>query len=512
MSLLLDALRQAEKNKDSKSIDDFGTEKESKSDASESKPSNSTEMEILPNFDLSSEKKSKNIQQTEDTEQNTKPDLTDVNDSALPQTDLEETENTLVELSIIQQDTIEAESISDVIREPEAINVTTVAESSNNTKTPESDAETKVEETILPVSDTESSVVEEKTLTNNSDDAKNILEVSSQNNTKNIYWILIILVLAILAAAGYLYSLTVPASYHDEPDYLNADMIDDTLITGEIAPTTDLAQTEHQKKLASPVHQPDHLGNIQNQGVMNTNQTRNNTSLTKHPVSKTETPHANNSFSEFSIVADNNKVDYPDAVKVKIRRQSSAEFIKLKQAYTAYQNKNYSTAKTLYTQILQKNHANTDALNALGDLEMKTGNSTRARVFFEKSLQHDGNQVFPQQALIRLENSQSPQDQESHFKSLTETHPNQAQTHATLGSLYLSQQRWKEAQGSYFNAVALDPDNPDYQYNLAISLEHLEKPDIALRYYQRALELSQNKTALFDKTIVQTRIKQLQVQ
>ena len=56
----------------------------------------------------------------------------------------------------------------------------------------------------------------------------------------------------------------------------------------------------------------------------------------------------------------------------------------------------------------------------------------------------------------------------------------------------------------------LQPDNPDYAYNLAVGLEHLNQPKLALTYYRKAIELSfQKGHANFDQKRVIERIGQL---
>ena len=66
------------------------------------------------------------------------------------------------------------------------------------------------------------------------------------------------------------------------------------------------------------------------------------------------------------------------------------------------------------------------------------------------------------------------------------------------------------AQSAYFQAYQMQPDNPDYAYNLAIGLEHLSQPKLALTYYRKALELSfQKGPANFDQNRVIERIGQL---
>ena len=69
--------------------------------------------------------------------------------------------------------------------------------------------------------------------------------------------------------------------------------------------------------------------------------------------------------------------------------------------------------------------------------------------------------------------------------------------------------RWNEAQAAYFEAQRLETDSPDYAFNLAISLERIQQPHLALEYYQRALKLAQTKAAAFDVAVAKARIQQL---
>ena len=80
----------------------------------------------------------------------------------------------------------------------------------------------------------------------------------------------------------------------------------------------------------------------------------------------------------------------------------------------------------------------------------------------------------------------------------------------TAPRTWARQSAWPAAQAAYFQAYNLQPDNPDYAYNLAIGLEHLEQPKLALTYYRKALDLSFKKGhANFDQNRVIERVGQL---
>ena len=68
----------------------------------------------------------------------------------------------------------------------------------------------------------------------------------------------------------------------------------------------------------------------------------------------------------------------------------------------------------------------------------------------------------------------------------------------TLGNQLAQQGRWAEAQQEYFKAYSAEPDNADFAYNLAVSLDHLRQSRQALDYYQRAIALGEKRGASFD--------------
>jgi len=79
----------------------------------------------------------------------------------------------------------------------------------------------------------------------------------------------------------------------------------------------------------------------------------------------------------------------------------------------------------------------------------------------------------------------------------------------SLGNLYAGQGRWSEAQAAYFDAHRLDPGNADILFNLAVSLDHLGQPRLALGYYERALEMSTREAAQFDAAALSRRVAEL---
>ncbi|MBS3965479.1 MAG: tetratricopeptide repeat protein [Methylomonas sp.] len=210
---------------------------------------------------------------------------------------------------------------------------------------------------------------------------------------------------------------------------------------------------------------------------------------------------------------------------IEIRRQRRVPDIaeRLDDAYRAYQNRDDITATRLYQEVLAAKPGNIDALLGLGAIAERQGNTAQARHWFERALSLDGTQSFALNALARLADANqsdenqsdanlpnaNPSERESRLKHLIDKNLANAATHAALGNLYVTSQRWRDAQSAYFAAVGLEPDNALYQYNLAIALDHLNKHDAALRYYRQALYLSEQQTPPFDRAALLLRIQQL---
>ena len=77
----------------------------------------------------------------------------------------------------------------------------------------------------------------------------------------------------------------------------------------------------------------------------------------------------------------------------------------------------------------------------------------------------------------------------------------------SLGNLYARHNRWADAQQAYFQALPNHPDNPDYNYNLAVSLDRIGQRQAALKYYDTAVTLTDSGHAGFDSAVALARIQ-----
>ena len=103
----------------------------------------------------------------------------------------------------------------------------------------------------------------------------------------------------------------------------------------------------------------------------------------------------------------------------------------------------------------------------------------------------------------------SPEDTETQLKLMIRNEPNSPYLNFALANAYGAQNRWTEAQGYYFRALQNNPEDPNYAYNLAVSLEHISQPASAITYYRLALENIESGLATFNRDLVDERLQLL---
>jgi tetratricopeptide (TPR) repeat protein len=181
--------------------------------------------------------------------------------------------------------------------------------------------------------------------------------------------------------------------------------------------------------------------------------------------------------------------------------------------YEAFQAGNLAVAKQDYQRLLQTDPWNRDALHGLAAIAQREGRGSDAEALYARLLEADPRDALAQGALfgLRAQRGQGdPVAAESRIKSLLATQPDSAALQFALGNVYARQNRWSEAQQAYFQALTGDADNPDYLFNLAVSLDQLHQAKLAGQYYGRALTAADARPAAFDRDQAANRLRELQ--
>ena len=178
--------------------------------------------------------------------------------------------------------------------------------------------------------------------------------------------------------------------------------------------------------------------------------------------------------------------------------------------YAAFQASDLAKARSEYQQALRDEPANRDALLGLAAVEMRAQRYDLADSYYRRVLQADPRDPHAQAGMLALRSEQlDPVQVESRVKTLIAADREANVLYFTLGNQYAQQGRWAEAQQAYFKAFATDPDNPDFAFNVAVSLDQLRQPKLALEYYRRALALAEKRGANFAAEAARTRVQQL---
>ena len=176
-------------------------------------------------------------------------------------------------------------------------------------------------------------------------------------------------------------------------------------------------------------------------------------------------------------------------------------------AYSAYSSGDYDNAERLFTKTLSKEPENINALLGLGGIGVAQGNYLVAINYYQKVLDIKPNNLYAFEAISNLSGHlELNKSWESELRDMALKYPNSAVLQYAQGNLYARQNDWLSAQQSYFQAYALEPGNPDYMMNLAVSFDHLGKYAMASQYYTQALAFADNTKVSFDKKRVKDRL------
>jgi Tfp pilus assembly protein PilF len=179
-------------------------------------------------------------------------------------------------------------------------------------------------------------------------------------------------------------------------------------------------------------------------------------------------------------------------------------------AYQAFMNGDDVTAQRNYRQVLQSDIRNTDALLGMAAIAARQSRNDDAAGWYGKVLEVEPRNTVALSALAANTSQADLVATESRIKNLIAQQPEAAYLREALGNLYADKGQWPAAQQAYFDAFHMDASNAEYAFNLAVSLDQLGKPNLALDYYKRALSLIPATGSNIDRAQLESRIKQLQ--
>ena len=185
--------------------------------------------------------------------------------------------------------------------------------------------------------------------------------------------------------------------------------------------------------------------------------------------------------------------------------------------YVALSSGDYPLAKRRYAEAIAANTNSADAHLGFATAAARGGEAADLALavrHYQRVLEIDPRNSTANAALIVLAGGgstngapRSVAEQEGALRMIVSQDPSAANAHFLLGNLYAENRRWRDAQQAYFEAARLQPQNADYNYNLAVSLDHLGQGAAAADFYKRALAATSK--GQFDTAAVDRRIRAL---
>ena len=182
--------------------------------------------------------------------------------------------------------------------------------------------------------------------------------------------------------------------------------------------------------------------------------------------------------------------------------------------YAALRSGDLDGASQAYERALRDDPASRDALLGMASIQLRSNSVDAAEASFRRVLRLHPQDSYAAAQLAALQSGSDPVSAMSQVNNLIAREAGSTDTgngalQFIQGNQLAAQGRWNEAQQAYFNAHRADPNNPDYCYNLAVSLDRIYESRLARDFYAKSLELARSRPAGFDTARAQTRLGQL---
>ncbi len=196
-----------------------------------------------------------------------------------------------------------------------------------------------------------------------------------------------------------------------------------------------------------------------------------------------------------------------------VSRQAAVDDISesIRRGYEAYQAGDYASAELAYRDALAEDPHQRDALLGAAAVAVQLNRQEEALRFYQQRLARAPKDEYAQAGILALTASSDNNPQfDSELNRLLREFPNAAHLHFLKGSLFAAREQWGAAQLAFFEAWQRDNKNPNYAFNLAVAMDHIQVPKEALHFYQQALLLSTGRQVGFSMAAVQQRVQELE--
>lgn len=234
-----------------------------------------------------------------------------------------------------------------------------------------------------------------------------------------------------------------------------------------------------------------------------------NTPNPQRAASVREPTAQQNAAAESNLQAAQSALNQMETPPQIVRRQLSASVDPdVTRGYRALQQNQFSQAREAYSQVLSRIATQRDALLGIAYAHHALGDTTQAVATLRRLIE-----LYPRDSdaisALYLIGGGDPLEQESRLKQMLERSERPSALHYALGVLYFEQSRYGEAERAFDRAFSIEPEQPDYAFNLALALDRLGRTREAARQYVVALNLANQASSVFSRDLARARVRAL---
>ena len=179
-----------------------------------------------------------------------------------------------------------------------------------------------------------------------------------------------------------------------------------------------------------------------------------------------------------------------------------------------YRYGNLDEAEKAFRTVIATQPTNVSALLGLAKVHQSRGNRKLALSTLLKAAEYSPNDpnIIGELISIQAENASSKVIEQRILGLLAKADNSnvRAKLLFALGNAYARDKSWIDARNSYRAAHALNANNPDYLYNLAVISDYMLDKKGALSYYQGAIDAARGNPSSFDHGVARNRIAELE--
>ena len=179
---------------------------------------------------------------------------------------------------------------------------------------------------------------------------------------------------------------------------------------------------------------------------------------------------------------------------------------RLEDAYAAWRGGDLGRARAGYERVLATTPRSVDAQLGLGAIALREGQPQAARDHYARALELAPGNAVATAAIFLIDAGEGDARTAERLLQLSDSTDPYVQF--ALGNHHARSGRWVDAQRAYREASNADPGNADYAFNLAVSLDQLGQRAAARTWYTRALALHQPEHR-FDPAVARARLATL---